>query len=143
MMSPLKSPNMISTTGRIPVIAAPTASPVKPGSEIGVSRTRSLPNSSTSPVNTLKVVPASAISSPSINTVASRRNSSARASRMASPYVNSRLVGSGIDMFAHFFRGREGRLQGQFDGRLDLGLHGGLNLLEDPGICQVVFGQPV
>ena len=36
-----KSPNMMSTTGRIPVIAAPTASPVIPASEIGESITRS------------------------------------------------------------------------------------------------------
>ena len=32
---------MMSTTGRRPVIAAPTAIPVKPASEIGVSSTRS------------------------------------------------------------------------------------------------------
>ncbi len=35
--------NMISTTGRKPVIAAPTANPMKPFSDIGVSRTRSGP----------------------------------------------------------------------------------------------------
>ena len=34
---------MISTTGRSPVIAAPTAAPTKPISEIGVSITRSGP----------------------------------------------------------------------------------------------------
>ena len=44
---------MMSTTGRRPVIAAPTPRPVKPGSEIGVSMMRSLPNSSTSPFSTL------------------------------------------------------------------------------------------
>ena len=37
-----KSPNMMSTTGRSPVIAAPTPMPVNPGSEIGVSITRCL-----------------------------------------------------------------------------------------------------
>ena len=49
----------------IPVIAAPTARPVKPGSEMGVSMMRPVPNSSTSPFSTLNVVPASATSSPS------------------------------------------------------------------------------
>ena len=48
---------MMSTTGRSPVIAAPTPSPVMPGSEIGESRTRSVPNSSTSPASTLNGVP--------------------------------------------------------------------------------------
>ena len=40
---------MISTTGRMPVIAAPTPSPVMPASEIGVSITRSGPNSANNP----------------------------------------------------------------------------------------------
>ena len=53
----MKSPNMMSTTGRKPVMAAPTARPVKPASEIGVSMTRSLPNSSTRPFTTLNGVP--------------------------------------------------------------------------------------
>ena len=44
---------MISTTGRSPSIAAPTPAPTKPSSEIGVSRTRSSPNSSSSPAVTL------------------------------------------------------------------------------------------
>ena len=35
----IKSPNIISTTGRMPVIAAPTPMPVMPGSEIGESMT--------------------------------------------------------------------------------------------------------
>src|SRR5207253_9988707 len=35
-----KSPNMISRTGREPVIAAPYAAPVSASSEIGVSNTR-------------------------------------------------------------------------------------------------------
>jgi hypothetical protein len=37
---------MISTTGRCPVMAAPTASPTNPSSEIGASRIRRAPNSS-------------------------------------------------------------------------------------------------
>ena len=44
-----KSPNISSTTGRIPVIAAPSATPVMPASEIGVSRTRSGPKRCSSP----------------------------------------------------------------------------------------------
>jgi hypothetical protein len=50
--SRLKLTVMISTTGRPPAIAAPTAAPTKPSSEIGVSRTRSSPNSSISPAVT-------------------------------------------------------------------------------------------
>ena len=49
MTSVRKSPNMMSTTGRMPVIAAPTPMPVMPASEIGESITRAGPNSSTSP----------------------------------------------------------------------------------------------
>ena len=73
-------------------MAAPTASPVKPASEIGVSSTRSLPNSSTRPERTLKGVPASATSSPMMQTVLSRRISSASASRIACANVSSRSV---------------------------------------------------
>jgi hypothetical protein len=40
MIRKMKSPNIRSTTGREPVIAAPTAMPMKPGSAIGVSTTR-------------------------------------------------------------------------------------------------------
>ena len=40
-----KSANLSSTTGRVPTIAAPTAAPMIVDSEIGVSRTRSGPNS--------------------------------------------------------------------------------------------------
>src|SRR5262245_52550038 len=103
MMMPRKSPNMMSTIGRMPVIAAPTPRPVKPASEIGVSMTRSLPNSSTRPVNTLNVVPASATSSPIRTTRGSRRISSAIASLIASPNVSSRsaVAVSGIDVLVH------------------------------------------
>ena len=45
---------MISTTGRSPAIAAPTPMPTIVFSEIGVSRTRFSPNSSSSPAVTLK-----------------------------------------------------------------------------------------
>src|SRR5258708_3144995 len=106
MVKVTKSPNIMSTTGRSPVMAAPTASPVKPASEIGVSSTRSLPNSSKRPERTLKGVPASATSSPRMQTVASRRISSASASRIACANVSSRLPVSGIDVLCHFIDGR-------------------------------------
>src|SRR5271170_3269598 len=99
MVSVMKSPNMMSTMGRRPVIAAPTAIPVKPASEIGVSSTRSVPNSSTNPERTLNGVPASATSSPKMQTWESRRISSASASRTACANVSSR---SGIDVLLHF-----------------------------------------
>src|SRR5687768_191535 len=86
----MKSPNMISTTGRIPVMAAPTPIPLMPASEIGESITRWVPNSPTSPDNTLNGVPASATSSPMINTVGSRRISSDSASLIAWLNVISR-----------------------------------------------------
>ncbi len=46
MQTPKKSTNISSTIGRMPSEAAPTAAPMKAVSEIGVSRMRSLPNSS-------------------------------------------------------------------------------------------------
>ncbi len=87
----MKSPNMMSTTGRMPVIAAPSPIPVMPASEIGESSTRSGPNSSTRPESTLNGVPASATSSPSTNTVESRRSSSASASFTACASEISRV----------------------------------------------------
>jgi hypothetical protein len=48
----MKSPYMISATGRMPCIAAPIAAPASAISEIGVLRTRSLPNSSSIPAVT-------------------------------------------------------------------------------------------
>jgi hypothetical protein len=52
-----KSLNMISTIGRMPVMAAPTAQPVMAASLIGVSRTRSSPNSWIIPAETPKAPP--------------------------------------------------------------------------------------
>src|SRR5947208_10283573 len=116
MISVRKSPNMMSTTGRMPVIAAPRPRPVMPGSEIGESITRSVPNSSTRPESTLNGVPASATSSPITNTVGSRRSSSRKASLTACASVSSR-----VDMVRHLARGREGRVQGVLHCVLDLG----------------------
>ena len=44
---------MISTTGRRPIIAAPTPAPTKPSSEMGVSRTRLPPYLAQRPAVTL------------------------------------------------------------------------------------------
>src|SRR5687768_17256045 len=114
---------MMSTIGRTPVIAAPTARPVNPASEIGVSMTRFVPNSSTSPLTTLKGVPASATSSPSSTTRGSRRISSASASRIASPNPISRTLTavSGIDVLVDLSRIRIRRVDRELDGGVHLG----------------------
>src|SRR5207302_8899389 len=138
---------MMSTTGRSPVIAAPTPIPVKPGSEIGVSMTRSLPNSSTNPDRTLKGVPASATSSPITHTRASRRISSASASRIASPKVNSLTVVwaavSGIDVLLCLIDGRIRRGNGEFHRRIHPRFDLGLNPLELRRICERLLDQPI
>src|SRR5579863_6768571 len=134
---------MISTTGRSPVIAAPTATPVNPASEIGVSLTRSFPNSSTSPESTLKGVPASATSSPRMHTRASRRISSAIASRTASPSVNSRTATSGIDILRHLVSARIGGLQRKFDGGENFGLHLRVNFIELAFSGMIVSDDPI
>ena len=53
----MKSMNCISTTGRMPISAAPTAAPTIADSEIGVSITRSAPNFSSIPSVTLNAPP--------------------------------------------------------------------------------------
>src|SRR5208283_738865 len=108
---------MMSTTGRSPVIAAPTPIPVKPASDIGVSKTRSAPNSSTRPDKTLKGVPASATSSPKMHTRESRRISSASASRTAWANVSSRWAASGIDVLIDLLNGWVWRGNGEFNRR--------------------------
>ena len=75
---------MISTTGRIPAIAAPMPAPTIAISEIGVLRTRSGPNSSTRPCVTPIEPPISAMSSPMMNTLWSARIAAASPSRTAS-----------------------------------------------------------
>src|SRR5512142_3297793 len=139
MASVRKSPNIMSTTGCMPVMAAPTPSPVKPGSEMGVSMTWSLPNSSTSPDKTLNGVPASATSSPRMKTRVSRRISSASASRMASPKVSSR---SGIDVLPYFFRSRERRIQGELHSSLYFLLHIGLKAVQHSLVGELLGNQP-
>src|SRR4051812_16981441 len=85
-----KSPYCTSAMGRMPVIAAPMATPAIPASEIGVSRMRSCPNSSGRPsvtVNAPPKPPGTPISSPRQKTVGSRRISSRIPSRSASAIV--------------------------------------------------------
>ncbi len=70
---------MSSTTGRSPAIAAPTPAPTMVFSEIGVSRTRFSPNSSSSPWVTLKAPWNTPMSSPMMKT----RSSASISSRSA------------------------------------------------------------
>src|SRR5467141_1899933 len=125
---------MMSTTGRKPVIAAPTPMPVKPASEIGVSITRSAPNSSTSPDSTLNGVPASATSSPKMHTRLSRRISSASASRIACANVSSLVATSGINVLLHLVYGRVRRGNRKLHRRLHFRPHLFLDLLQFPFI---------
>src|SRR5580692_7226936 len=133
----------MSTTGRKPVIAAPTPIPVNPASEIGVSRTRSDPNSSTSPDNTLNGVPASATSSPKMHTRGSRRISSASASRTACANVNSRIAVSGINVLVDLLNTRIRCGDGKFDGGLHLFARFVLNFLQGARIGNLLPGQPL
>src|SRR3954453_19074812 len=63
--------NCISTTGRIPFIAIPTAIPTMPASANGVSKQRFSPNSAVSPSVIRKTPPSAPTSSPNITTVSS------------------------------------------------------------------------
>src|SRR5208283_1714839 len=140
MVKVMKSPNMMSTTGRKPVMAAPTPTPVNPASEIGVSTTRSLPNSSTSPESTLNGVPASATSSPKMHTVGSRRISSASASRTACANVSSR---SGIDILSHLVDAGIRSVDGELDRGFHLGARVGSDLIQFGLISEGVRDQPL
>src|SRR4029079_537861 len=145
MMMPRKSPNMMSTIGRMPVIAAPTPRPVKPASEIGVSMMRSLPNSSTRPVSTLNVVPASATSSPMRTTRGSRRISSAIASLIASPNVSSRtaVAVSGINVLVHLAGVGIRRVDGEVHRAIHFLDQLFLDLVERRAIGDAVGHQPL
>src|SRR6202020_2356054 len=139
MVRVMKSPNIISTTGRRPVMAAPTATPVKPASEIGVSTTRLAPNSSSRPERTLNGVPASATSSPKMQTRESRRISSARASRTACANVNSR---SGIHILLHLIDGGIRSVDGELHGRFHLGARLGGETIEGCRIGESLRDDP-
>src|SRR5262245_14863780 len=132
---------MMSTTGRKPVMAAPTAIPVNPGSEIGVSSTRSIPNSSTRPVRTLNTVPASAMSSPQIKTVESRRISSTIASRTASANVSSRV--SGIDVLVHLIWSGVRRIDCELHRLIHFRFYFSVDLVEFRSVRQILRDQPV
>ena len=75
---------MISATGRIPVMAAPMAAPTIACSLMGVSQTRSGPNSANSPAAVLNTPSAAPMSSPRQTTVSSRRISWAMPAATAS-----------------------------------------------------------
>src|SRR5882672_2614694 len=133
----------MSTTGRKPVIAAPTPIPVKPASEIGVSITRSAPNSSTRPDNTLNGVPASATSSPKMHTRESRRISSASASRTACANVSSLVATSGINVLVHLVDSRVRRGNRKLNGRLHFRTHFFLDLLQLSFIRKILDRVPL
>src|SRR6266849_5181061 len=134
---------MMSTTGRSPVIAAPTLMPVNPASEIGVSITRSAPNSSTSPDNTLNGVPASATSSPKMHTRLSRRISSASASRTACANVNSLVATSGINVLVHLVYSRVRRGNRKLHRRLHFRPHSFVDFLHLRLIRNLLLDQPL
>src|SRR3954471_4307845 len=145
MMIVRKSPNMMSIIGRMPAIAAPTPMPEKPASEMGVSMMRSLPNSSTRPVSTLNVVPASATSSPMRMTLGSRRISSAIASLMASPKLSSRtlVAVSSIDVLGDLARVGVRRVDRELDRRIHLGDQLRLDRIERRAVGDAVRHQPL
>src|SRR5436309_3372983 len=146
MISVRKSPNMMSTTGRMPVIAAPSAIPVMPGSEIGESITRSGPNSSTRPESTLNGVPASATSSPSTYTVGSRSSSSRSASFTAWDCAITRVPAgasvSSVDIFGHLALGRERRVERVLHAGGDLFLGGARDVLQLGWIREPTVDEP-
>ena len=80
----MKSANWNSTTGRRPSMAAAVAAPTNPLSLIGVSMTRSAPNSSMNPRVILNAPPKTPMSSPSRITFESRRISSRKPAEIAS-----------------------------------------------------------
>src|SRR3954463_11579267 len=109
---------MISTTGRIPWIAAPIPAPTIAISEIGVLRTRSPPNSSKRPCVTPIEPPISAMSSPIRKTSSSARIAAASASRTA-----SRQESSGIDVLERVLGLRIRAVLRDLDRRLDDAVH--------------------
>src|SRR5438270_2418052 len=105
---------MISTTGRMPAIAAPMPAPTIAISEIGVLRTRSAPNSSSRPCVTPIEPPISAMSSPMMKTSSSLRMTAPSASRTASRYVIS-----GIDVLEGVFGLRIGPVLRELERAVD------------------------
>src|SRR3954451_12876837 len=126
-----------STTGRSPVIAAPTPTPTIVFSEIGVSRTRFSPKSSSSPWVTLKAPLNTPTSSPSTSTRSSRSSSSRSAWLSASRYRSSGNVEVVVDRLGRGELRGLGELDGLVDpprrGLVELG-HGVLGELELGGV---------
>jgi hypothetical protein len=79
----MKSANMNSTMGRMPMTAMPRATPVKPFSQMGVLMTRP-PCLSARPALVLKTPPSLATSSPMKTTAASSASASSMAALTAS-----------------------------------------------------------
>src|ERR687897_555439 len=86
-----KPSNCISAIGRHPAIASPTQIPAIPASAIGVSNTRSRPNSACRPSVTRKTPPSAPTSSPNTSV----RGSAASASRSAA-FSAATMVSSAI-----------------------------------------------
>src|SRR4029079_19639879 len=125
-----KSENCSSSTGFIPVIAAPTAAPAIPSSLIGVSITRSGPNLWNRSPETPNAPPYPPTSSPNRKTRSSACIACARPSRIASAYDSSRVPASGatssvgIDVASQLGRIRIGACLGEFQRIVDRPLRG-------------------
>src|SRR5579875_3306445 len=102
----MKSANCISTTGRSPITAAPTPAPTIRDSAIGVSITRSGPNSSSKPSVTLNA-PA---------------NSAFQLGRFFSSRLHAAPYRGGVKVFQRLLGTRIGALLGELDSTLDDGL---------------------
>src|SRR5512132_50453 len=123
-----KPSNCISAIGRHPAIASPTQIPAIPASAIGVSKTRSRPNSAWRPSVTRKTPPSEPTSSPNTSV----RGSAARASRSAA-FSAATIVSSAIaeELPALVEHGRrwigervvEHLVRGRFAERGELGAH--------------------
>ncbi len=123
---------MISATGLMPVIAAPTATPMMADSEMGVSRTLSSPNSSARPFVTLKApFQYRPTSSPIRNMLLSLAISSRKASRRASRYdivlMCAQLLG--IQVLQSLLRLGIGAFRCKFDCFLHISYDGLFNFL--------------
>src|SRR6266508_268043 len=150
MQTPKKSTNISSATGRSPVAAAPTAAPMYPDSEIGVSSTRSRPKRCTRPLVTPSTPPQASscsnpgtvappgTSSPISTTSGSRSISTASASLTASRKVSVRVatdmltslsVGD-VDVVERVIWLGLGAALGERDRLVDRGLGGHVKLLD-------------
>src|ERR1039458_361580 len=144
----MKSLNMISSTGRIPPIAAPTAAAVIPCSAIAVSRTRSAPNSANSPWVTLNTPPGAPISYPIRKTRSSSLIASRRADRMASAKLTVRdslVVSTDVDKFLDLLGIRKRTFASKLKSGLNFGCTCGSYVLDlrvlDPAKLEIANGS--